>query len=438
MHLGSGFSWQPPLEPNGAIIKYRIGVRFLSNDPTSKNPLQLIDLPASSLYSTVSGLEPYSNYEVYMTAFNSVGNVSSDWTIVQTGQSSPSGLQDFQIEKISSGTAVILRWDQPSKPNGVIVSYRIYEVSSTPALYQGLAPEFEFRRLQPYTEYAVQLEACTQGGCTMGAPQSFITAETLPSDQPSPIPGHINSTIVQISWSRPINPNGVISMYEVLRQSRTLGGIQKRSYSDPIIVYRTTQTDNDTYQYTDTGLQPYTEYQYSVRASNSEGSTQSTWQPVFTTQAAPRDLAPPVVSYVEGEVDKLSVKWVPPTVPNGIVQNYYLQRNDTVPLSFSAADIPEYIDTGLSPYTVYSYTIKACTIGGCTTSDATFDAYKRNCASCCKSAITSSCQLNSNYCHLGFTTFNKWGDNSVSAYNEWRSCLYWNNDQSHGGGAYSI
>lgn len=62
--------------------------------------------------------------------------------------------------------------------------------------------------LTPHTEYVVELEACTSGGCTRGP---AVTAKTKP-DQPmgmdTPIVSNITTTSMDITWSPPQTPNG--------------------------------------------------------------------------------------------------------------------------------------------------------------------------------------------------------------------------------------
>lgn len=131
----------------------------------------------------------------------------------------------------------------------------------------------------------------------------------------------------------------------------------KRSLSDPVVVHMVTDTDQDTYSYTDTGLEPFSEYRYGIRASNSEGFTQSPWTTIYTQQSSPETVLSPVVSYIEAHIDSLNIKWTPPEKPNGIIQSYQLQRNTSVPLSFTVNDVMEYTDTNLLPFTMYSYKV---------------------------------------------------------------------------------
>ena len=361
--------WVLPAKPNGIIRIYKIFYGQKDVDPTISDNTHVIVVPGLYTSTIISGLKPYSEYQLQLEAFNDVGSIASVWTTFKMGESSPSGLGMFDIEKIASGTSVILRWGSPAYPNGIITTYRIFEQGSSVAVFQGLNREFELRRLEPYTEYSVQLEACTTAGCTRSFSQKFMTAEVVPSSLPSPVIGETTDTTVVITWVPPLESNGKITMYEVLRRTKTR--IQKRSLSDPVVVYRTTVTDAQTYSYTDTNLMPFTEYQYSVVASNSQGSTQSPWQSAFTSQAPPAGVQPSNVFYVTDVVDSLRITWAPPDQANGILQSYQLKRNDSVPWSFAPGDVMQFVDTGLTAYTLYSYTITICSGGGCTTSDPT-------------------------------------------------------------------
>lgn len=365
-----GLSWGPPLSPNGVISQYRVEYREVLEDPTTTPTVIAVTVGPSARSTSVSGLKPYTAYQVRVVAVNSAGSVISQWTQTTTGQAPPSGVGPFAIEKMDDGQSVILQWSEPAHPNGIINSYLIYEGGNINPVYQGLTREFEYRRLQPYTQYKVQLEACTNGGCAKSTPQYFYTAEITPKNQPAPTMGQVNATHVVLRWSKPINANGKILQYEVLRKNN--GRISKRDVSsEGQIVYSTTATDAEEFEFTDSGLEPYTHYQYAVRASNSIGSTQSAWQSVETSQAPPTGVAPPIASQVPNDPSKLLLRWSAPTKPNGVLQYYQLQRNNSVPMSFAPTDPKEYTDTNLKAHTLYSYVLTVCSGGGCTSSNPT-------------------------------------------------------------------
>ncbi|KAK3603065.1 hypothetical protein CHS0354_015758 [Potamilus streckersoni] len=361
--------WQHPAQPNGIITKYTFVYKIVERDPTVPMVNLSLSVIGNTTNTSISGLRPYADYQLQLQALNRAGSTTTSWVNFKTNESSPSGLGLFDIEKIDTGTSAILRWGAPVHPNGIITTYRIYEGDSSVAVFQGLNQQFELRRLQPYTDYTVQLEACTTAGCTRSVLQTFRSAEIPPSDQSSPLIGEVTSNKVTLTWTRPGNANGLITMYEVLRKSNPR--IQKRSLSDPVVIYRTMDTATSSYQYTDTNLQPFTEYQYSIRAVNTQGSTQSPWQTAFTQQAPPDGVDPPIVTYLDSNVNALNIKWIAPLKPNGIIQSYQLQRNGSVLFSFSPLDKKEFNDTGLTAYTWYNYTITVCSGGGCTTSEPT-------------------------------------------------------------------
>ena len=360
-------AWRPPTKPNGKILWYKVEFRQESNDPTYIYPVQTVTVNSDAREVSVSGLKPYTRHEVRVGAVNSAGMLATDWVETITGQAAPADIGPFSIETVSTGLSAILRWSIPGQPNGVITNYLIYEEGNINPIFQGLSREFEYRRLQPYSQYKVQLEACTFSGCGRSPLQTFNTAEIPPSDQPAPVIGDFNATHIRIEWNKPVNANGKILKYQVLR--RTDVAITKRALTQPVIVYETEETGEDSYTYVDSGLLPFTGYEYLIKVINSKGSTDSFWQSIQTDQAPPEGLDRPVVLHFANEHDKLRITWTAPTRANGILQSYQLQRNQTVPWSFGPDDPTEYVDSGLTAYTLYSYRLTACTAGGCTTSD---------------------------------------------------------------------
>ena len=364
--------WEAPLSENGIINYYVVEYHRTSNDPTAQYPIKSVTVPHTVQSTSISGLQPYSRYEVRIKAVNSAGEVSSEWVRANTGQAAPDNVGLFDVEKMSNGLSVILRWDEPSQPNGIITNYYIYEEGNTNPISQGLNRAFEFRRLQPFTQYYLMLEACTLGGCTRSPVQVVETAEILPEGQSAPVVGMSNATHVVLTWTPPANSYGKILRYQVVRRTRPrLVKRDTTSYSPETVVYETEDTDKEQYQFIDSNLKPFTNYEYMIKSSNSRGTVESPWQLVQTAQAAPGGVLPPMVSHVPGQHDKLRITWHEPTTLNGILQSYQLQRNTSIPWSFGPNDDRSYTDTMLMAFTFYSYKVTACTAGGCSSSDPT-------------------------------------------------------------------
>lgn len=359
-------SWLPPLVPNGVMINYRIQYRSTLSDPALSPQTNSLLVDGSISSTSVSGLRPYTIYDIRVVAVNAAGSLSSNWTRITTAQAAPADLGLFDVEKMTNGLSVILRWNVPVKPNGIISNYLVYEYGNINAIYQGLTRQFEYPRLKPFTLYQVRLEACTYGGCARSLWQSFYTAEVAPQGQPAPSVASPNSTAVSIHWQEPLNSFGRILSYSVLRQS--YGRMQKRSTSELLVIFTTTDTDRQEYEYTDNTAKPFTRYGYLVRTTNAIGSTDSPWQTVETLQAAPDSVSPPKVSIIDGQFNQLLIQWSEPEQPNGVIISYQLRRNSSVAIGFGVNDTKQYVDRELLAYTVYSYTMTVCTGGGCTSS----------------------------------------------------------------------
>ena len=368
-------TWDTPSLPNGVISAYRIEYQQVSNDPTLAHPI----IPAASVDGSIQaatfyGLLPYTQYNVRIIAINGAGESPGTWAEVTTQQGVPADIGTFFVEQIPDGQSLFLRWEVPGQPNGEITEYRIYEdiYLGTP-IYVGLSREFLFRRLDPFTEYVVVLEACTNIGCGRGDPQTVITAEIAPDDQAPPSIGFVNATVVQLIWRPPVNPNGHIRQYDIIRRTSTLPMRRRRDtdnspFTETRVIYTERNTNRDEFDYADDTLHPYQLYEYRIRAVNSKGSIESDWVDVRTEQAPPVGVLPPVLSHVQGNPTSLQVQWSEPGQSNGIIQGYQLQRNSSAPFSFPADTELQFTDSGLKAFTVYSYTLTVCSGGGCTTS----------------------------------------------------------------------
>lgn len=188
----------------------------------------------------------------------------------------------------------------------------------------------------------------------------------------APLIHSVNATSIKLSWSEPINPNGKITGYEVIhRCTKENASGNNATTGEEKIAFVESNTARNTFVYNAQHLQPWTRYEYKIRAWNSAGYTDSAWSAAKTSQGAPQGLAAPILQHIPASPDKLSILWSVPTEPNGILQSYRLQRNDIpYPFSFDATTF-NYTDEELLPYSVYHYTVTACTMGACSTSAPT-------------------------------------------------------------------
>ncbi|XP_060145902.1 usherin [Globicephala melas] len=364
-------NWTKPESPNGIISQYRVVYQERTDDPTLNfSVVHAFTVTGTSHQAHLFGLEPFTAYHISVVATNRAGEVSSPWTLVRTLESSPSGLSYFTVEQKENGRALLLRWSEPVRTNGVIKTYKVF--SDGVLEYAGLNRQFLFRRLDPFTLYTLTLEACTRAGCAHSAPQPLWTEEAAPQSQLAPTIQSVGSTSVELSWSEPVNPNGKIIRYEVIR--RCFEGIawgNQTIQDDEKIVFTEYDTERNTFMYNDTGLRPWMQCEYKIHTWNSAGHTCSSWSVVRTRQALPEGLSPPEIAQVSVNPPKLMISWIPPAQPNGIIQSYRLQRNGVLyPFSFDAETF-NYTDEALLPFSTYRYVVTACTSEGCSTSTPT-------------------------------------------------------------------
>uniref|UniRef100_A0A3P8RYW1 Usherin n=1 Tax=Amphiprion percula TaxID=161767 RepID=A0A3P8RYW1_AMPPE len=354
--------WSEPGQPNGLISHYRLIYKKLQQDPTlNSTTVTALTVEGSVLEATIYGLEPYSHYSLHVEAVNGAGGVSSPWVDIRTLEASPAGPSNFTVEHREQGRALLLSWDQPHTPNGVITMYNLYSEGNLE--FSGLSRSFLFRRLDPWTTYTLTLEACTSAGCTHSLPQHITTAAAPPASQPPPTPLFIGPDRVSLTWGPPSQPNGPVGEY-LLRGRSVEEEARARSNED--------DTEGaETFSYTVTSLRPWTQYEFSVCTQNPAGHTCSPWLPVTTRQAPPRGLAPPTVTHLQGQPSEVVLSWTPPLEPNGVLLSYRIQRNNISFLFSFDPTVLNYTDEDLEPFSTYSYSIIACTSEGCVTSPQT-------------------------------------------------------------------
>ncbi len=357
-------SWPLPTKPNGLITQYE--VRFRRFNQVGNESVALCCINANTRNVTVTGLKPATKYEFRISARSDGGVGYSGWTSGSTKEARPSGISTLRSNKnpdgLGDGKSLQVLWSPPSIPNGVITNYLLY--LDTYVVYEGLLLQAVVRRLQPYTNYTFHLEACNSAGCTKGPMQTLITAEILPVGQIPPTFGTVNATSVTLRWGPPITPNGQIVRYDILR--RVSARTRRRRQSAEAVIYSTNDTLKSSFSHTDSGLMPFSTYQYKIRAVNSKGSIDSQWATVKTAAAAPTGFSPPIVAAIDGF--SVQVQWSVPRFPNGVIKSYEVYRNKT---KVQTLLLLTYTDTKLEPVTWYAYSIRICTNGGCTLSNET-------------------------------------------------------------------
>ncbi|CAN2387435.1 maintenance of animal organ identity [Pristimantis euphronides] len=211
-HTAIEASWTKPSiqDLQGDVDHYTIILQSPKSD-------KLLTFHADMNQAVIGGLHPSTDYHLYVEVSNGPHSISSGWEHVTTLDGEPEGLLPPEVVVINS-TAVRVIWSSPSHPNGVVTEYsvrvndKVYKPDSqTP--YTCIVGD-----LAPYTVYSIQVEVCTSYSCIRSNVTQVATAEGSPKKLPSPSIEDVLSRSVDIRWSPPEEPNGIILGYELRRR----------------------------------------------------------------------------------------------------------------------------------------------------------------------------------------------------------------------------
>ena len=88
----------------------------------------------------------------------------------------PIGFDEVSILREDS-RSILLSWEAPAQPNGVLVDYIVLQDGEEIAHVMPPTVEYNVTGLLPYTDYQFSIQACTSAGCVEGAPVGAMTLE---------------------------------------------------------------------------------------------------------------------------------------------------------------------------------------------------------------------------------------------------------------------
>ncbi|XP_058131204.1 usherin [Dasypus novemcinctus] len=333
-------TWKKPIQPNGPIIYYillRNGIECFQGTTLS--------------FSDTKGIQPFQKYSYQLKACTVAGCAASSKVVAATTQGVPESILPPRITALSA-KALHVSWRVPKTPNGIIKEYQLRQIGKG-LIYTDTADsrQHTVTGLQPYTNYSFTLTACTSAGCTSSEPFLGQTLQAAPQGV-WVTPGHIiiNSTTVELYWSQPEKPNGLISHYQLSRNGTLifLAGREEQSF-------------------TDKNLEPNSRYVYKLEAKTGGGSSTSNDYIVQTPILTPEEIHPPHNITVLGPYS-IFAAWTPPGIfsPQIPVEyNVLLSTGSVAPLTFLTGHHDSILLENLTPFTQYEIRIQACQNGGC-------------------------------------------------------------------------
>ncbi|XP_078077230.1 phosphatidylinositol phosphatase PTPRQ [Mustelus asterias] len=372
--------WGKPHQANGIIIQYQITIfrkesqtpvqniiltenhQEMENatepvNPENESSPQVIDPTSEQLSYVVKDLVPYTDYTVRVSAFTIVGEGPPTNISFKTRQYVPSSVQSVTYKNITS-TSILMLWDPPAFPNGMITHYTIYAVEEgTNEAFQEVATNnsITLTGLKKFTDYKMRVTASTSVGESSVSEKDDVFVRTL-EDEPETPPENltfknVTESSAYLSWSPPEKSNGIIIYYEVTYAN----------YTDSF-----TMNSSETHIYLD-DLQKFSPYNISVKAHTKYGHGNQTSPVVLlvTKQDVP-DSAPQNITYIFLSPLDVEISFLPPPTPNGIIQFYTLYltaQNGSEALTVNSTNLTINI-TGLKANEKYCLKISASTSRG--------------------------------------------------------------------------
>nr|XP_018903286.1 PREDICTED: tyrosine-protein phosphatase Lar isoform X3 [Bemisia tabaci] len=283
-----------------------------------------------SLHYTVRGLSPYTGYEFFIVAVNSLGRGPPSAPVFvttgETGAKPGTAPKNVQVRPLSSSTMVI-QWDAPETQNGQITGYKVYytlkpemPMSSWDSQMVDSNELTTISELTPHAIYTIRVQAFTSvGPGPLSDPVQVKTQQGVPSQPQDLNYTDTGETSVTLSWTKPSHSEGNIISYELYWND---------TYSNEKHHRRILNASALTY--TLTNLYPNTLY-YIWLAARSQRGEGATTPPIAVRTKEYVPGAPP--QNVSGEATgptSIRVSWEPPPVDRtGRIVYYKLQYVDS-------------------------------------------------------------------------------------------------------------
>ncbi|XP_008295345.1 usherin-like, partial [Stegastes partitus] len=333
-------SWEPPAKPNGGIAEYLL----YHNDQTVYR--------GKNRQHNITGLGVYSTHVMVLSACTSVGCTNSSQVTMLTSQLPPGPLRAPTLTPLDSRT-VFVEWSSPAQINGVLEFYAIFlsHDGAEPVLAYNSSELFEdhtLRNLTPGTTYTITLAACTGGGCTLSPPSQAQTEESTPENVPAPLVTPLSPHALNVSWTPPDTPNGIITSYGL--------------WLDGVLILNSSSSQRF---FVVEGLSPWSRHVLRLQACTAQGCGKGPMVEMRTLEMAPE--GPILLELTNQSSRSLRARWTAPPRPNGnLSYTLYCKSKDgeTVLDGSTAAGIWLSV-TDLQPYTNYSFWIRGCNTQGC-------------------------------------------------------------------------
>ncbi|XP_053431885.1 receptor-type tyrosine-protein phosphatase F isoform X17 [Nycticebus coucang] len=344
----------------------------------TEGPFQEVDGVATTRYS-IGGLSPFSEYAFRVLAVNSIGRgPPSEAVRARTGEQAPSSPPRRVQARMLSASTMLVQWEPPEEPNGLVRGYRIYY---TPDSRRPLSAWHKHNTdagllttvgsLLPGITYSLRVLAFTAVGDGPPSPTMQVKTQQGVPAQPADFHAEAESdTRIQLSWLLP--PQERITKYELVYWAAEDEGEQHKVTFDPAASYTLEDLKPDTlYRFqlaacSDLGVGVFTPtIEARTAQSMPSGPPRKVEVEPLNSTAVHISWKLPVPSKQHGQIRGYQVTYV--RLENGeprgppVIQDVMLAEAQWQP---EESEDYETTISGLTPETTYSVTVAAYTTKG--------------------------------------------------------------------------
>ncbi|KAK3094895.1 hypothetical protein FSP39_007610 [Pinctada imbricata] len=359
---------------------YKTNVAGTGSSNPSDNILNFVVMDGTT--KLIDGLEPYTNYSVFVRAFNSQGSSEQSRVVtVQTDEAVPDVAPIIRLAS-TTPTSIQIEWDELRLPdrNGVIIGYKVYYMAEGVKSMKiddarGSALSHTITGLEPATTYKVRVLAGTKSGFPhfndnkwpwvhfttsgIGKPILNLTVPLTPVDL-AIVP--MTPISVNITWRQLASEYPVISYTLVYKRN---GNVSEEEKAHVIQI-----TDPNARFFTVGNLVEDANYEFCLVANNEFGSSGPAIEEYFNSKD-PLPPPPKNLKIINRTSTNLYLNW---TQPNPAIQIDYFEvryhpwifekdtQHDRVIQKVSTKIGMQIVS--LRPYTFYQIDIRAMTNKG--------------------------------------------------------------------------
>lgn len=320
----------------GYHVYYKTGTSKMRRSASQVGVIKAMSVNMSSQSLEITGLEPFTSYDVWVSAFTDMGSGPSSRTVtVTTDEDVPSRAPRIMKLLAKTSDSVFIQWQTIPQRHvkGILQGYRVHyseEDTSYPVIKNVITVNASvtratLNRMKPLTRYRVWIAGFTAKGAGPSSEKEFVSTPQAVPNSPQGVQVFIKTPkSVVITWRSHTGFTGRVTRYTV--KWLQVGNPADSNVDGHKIVNAGSPYRRETQV---GGLKPFTMYSFMVREEAGQDNWSKFSAPVDIIMpedvpSPPREIS---VKFMQGT--RLVLQWRKPEETNGIIKKYVLHFSDT-------------------------------------------------------------------------------------------------------------